>query len=295
MVDIMKKTVKNIIEFVKDMNRHNVAAYAASISFCFFLSLLPTLMFVFALVPYLPIDKGDIITAIEMVVPRSLIPSFSGMLDDIYKNTISLLPITAIATLWAAGMGMVGLIRGLNGVLEVEDTRNYFLLRLIAMGYTILMLAVEFLSIIILGFGNSIISAARQFFNLSGPTYDLIFFRVIFVWVILFVAFDLIYAFMPAERQRLSLSLPGAAIASLGWCVLTWGFSVYIDYFNGFSIYGNLTLIMVLLFWLYACFSVLIMGAFLNKYYKNHINRGYTKVVKKIRRVRETKQEKVKK
>lgn len=287
----MKKLIRDLIEFGKDMNRHNVAAYAASISFCFFLSLLPTLMFVFALVPYFPIDKSDIVTTIEMVVPHSLQLSFSQIVDDIYNNSVSLLPITAVATLWAAGMGMLGLIRGLNGVLDVEDTRNYFLLRLIAMGYTILMLAAEFLSIIILGFGSSIISGIRHFLNIPDSTYDLLFLRAVFVWLVLLVAFDLIYAFLPAERQRLSLSLPGAAIASLGWCVLTWGFSVYIDYFNGFSIYGNLTLIMVLLFWMYACFSLLIFGAFLNKYYKNHINKGYTRVVRRIKKARKKKNE----
>lgn len=288
----MKKFIKNIIEFGNDMNRHNTAAYAASISFCFFLSLLPTLMFVFALIPYLPIDKLDIITAIETIIPHSLQSSFAQIVEDIYDNSVSLLPITAIATLWSAGMGMVGLIRGLNGVLDVEDKRNYFLLRLIAIGYTILMLLVELLTIVILGFGRSILEGIRQFFNIPQTVHNLFFFRIIFVWVILMIVFDLIYAFLPAERQRLSLSLPGAAIASLGWCVLTWGYSIYIDYFNGFSVYGNLTMIMVLLFWMYACFSLLIFGAFLNKYYKNYISCEYSKIRKKIKNGKDSKRSK---
>ena len=288
----MKKLFKNIIEFGKDMNRHNTAAYAASISFCFFMSLLPTLMFVFALVPYLPIDKYDIVVTIEAIVPNSLQASFAQIVEDIYNNSVSLLPITAIATLWSAGMGMVGLIRGLNGVLDVEDKRNYFLLRLIAVGYTILMLVVELLSIVILGFGRSILAGIRQFFNIPQTVHNLFFFRAVFVWIILMIVFDLIYAFLPAERQRLSLSLPGAAIAALGWCVMTWAYSIYIDYFNGFSVYGNLTMIMVLLFWLYACFSLLIFGAFLNKYYKNYISKGYTKIRKKIKNGKDSKRSK---
>lgn len=54
-------------------------------------------------------------------------------------------------------------------------------------------------------------------------------------------------------------------MASLGWTVVTFGFSVYVTYFNGFSMYGNLTTIIILLIWLYVCMQLVLAGAFVNK------------------------------
>ena len=45
-------------------------------------------------------------------------------------------------------------------------------------------------------------------------------------------------------------------------------FSIYVDRFNGFSTYGSLTTIIILMLWLYACMYIVMVGAFLNRYFK---------------------------
>ena len=64
------------------------------------------------------------------------------------------------------------------------------------------------------------------------------------------------------------MQLPGAVVAAVGWSVITWGFSIYVDRFNGFSAYGSLTTIIILMLWLYACMYIVMAGAFLNRYFK---------------------------
>ena len=54
-------------------------------------------------------------------------------------------------------------------------------------------------------------------------------------------------------------------MASLGWTVVTFGFSIYVTYFNGFSMYGSLTTIVILLIWLYVCMNLVLAGAYMNK------------------------------
>lgn len=266
---MIRKIVRNIYAFGKDMSRHNSAAYASSIAFFFFLSLIPSLMFIFSLFRYLPLDEADIINLLRQFVPAALMPTARELVDGIYSSSASFLPITAIATLWTANMGMFGLIRGLNGVLELTDNRNYIVLRLISTVYTLLMLSGLIISLIIMGFGKTLLGLILKFIpRLDMSILNLIGFRYLIIFVILTVMFTLAYTFLPAKNQKFLLSVPGAAIAALGWILVTWIFSIYIEYFHGFSIYGSLTLIMALLFWLYACFSMLIIGAFLNKYYK---------------------------
>lgn len=69
--------------------------------------------------------------------------------------------------------------------------------------------------------------------------------------------------------------LPGAVFAAIGWMVVSWVFSVYVDIFEGFSsMYGSLTTIVLIMLWLYFCmYSILIGGVinvmFYDKIFKN--------------------------
>lgn len=272
----MKKLINEIIEFGNDMNRHNSAAFASSISFFFFLALFPSIMFMCSLLPYLPLNQMDIVNLFVTFVPDALADTVKEIINDIYSSSVATLPIFAFATIITAGMGMMGLIRGLNGVLDIEDNRNYFVIRAIATVYTLLLFAVLLLSMIILGMGKSLFKSIVGVFPHLHEIFTFILkFRTLFLVLIMLVVFTMIYSFLPAQRQSIKYQIPGAFIASVGWLVITWAYSVYIDYFHGFSIYGSLLGIMVILFWLYACFTLLIFGAFFNKYYKREVKRTY--------------------
>lgn len=278
----MGKLFKNLYTFGQDMKKHNSAAFAASVAFFFFMSLFPTLMFLFSLFSYLPLTSTDVIDVVDSFIPASLIQSFDFVVDELFNSSSSLLPITAIATLWTANMGMMGLIRGLNGVLDIEDKRNYFILRFVATIYTVILLIAIIFSLFVIGFGKRIVATINlEYPKIADFLYSLLMFRSLVLFIFLTILFALIYTFLPAKKQRFKSCLPGAVLAALGWILATLAFSIYINYFNGFSIYGNLTAIMILLFWLYMCFNILIIGAFLNKYYNASIEKNYERLKNK--------------
>jgi len=275
----MKKVFKNVIECYKDMGKHNSAAFSASVSFYFFLSLFPTIMFLCSLFTYLPLTTTDLMEFFASFVPEPILGTIEIIIDELYSHAKSMLPITAIATLWTANMGMLGLIRGLNGVLDIEDKRNYFLLRAIATLYTIILLVTLIGSLLIIGFGKHIVATIlNQFPYLNGMLRFLLAIRSGIMFIILVLIFSLIYSFLPAKRQHFLQSLPGALFCATGWVIFTHFFSLYVSYFNAYSIYGNLTAIMILLVWLHMCFTILIMGAFINKYYQNSIAEKIEKI-----------------
>jgi len=272
----MKKLIKNIYDFSKDMSRHNTASYAASVAFFFFMSFFPTLMFLFSILKYLPLTPSDITQFLDSFIPEILMKTVNEIIDDIYNSSLSLIPITVIATLWSANMGMMGLIRALNGVLGLTDKRNYFVLRLVATLYTVFLLAGLIISLIIMGFGKTIVAYIISIFPEVGLLINrFLLFRSIIIFIVLVILFTLIYTFLPAQRQRFFRSIPGAIVAAAGWIVVSLVLSIYIRDFNGFSVYGNLTALMFVLFWIYMCFTLLIVGAFLNKYYKEAIDKRY--------------------
>ncbi|MEG0019288.1 MAG: YhjD/YihY/BrkB family envelope integrity protein, partial [Oscillospiraceae bacterium] len=59
---------------------------------------------------------------------------------------------------------------------------------------------------------------------------------------------------------------PGAAIASGGWLIFSFGYSIYINYFSSYaSLYGSLGALMLFMLWLYMCMNILLVGALINK------------------------------
>ena len=75
----------------------------------------------------------------------------------------------------------------------------------------------------------------------------------------------LIYKFLPNRRDRLIKQLPGAVFAAIGWMVVSWIFSVYVDIFQGFtSMYGSLTTIVLIMLWMYFCMYSILLGGEVN-------------------------------
>ena len=267
--------MNRIISFGKGMQKSNVPSFAASCAFYFFLSLFPILMFICSLIPYLPITEPDFVNMVSSMLPSYLSSVAKSLINQIYRASSGVLPVTVVMTLWTAGMGIMSLIRGLNSIYKVDDNRNYFLIRILGSVYTLLFLAAVAFMIVLGAFGKTLgLKLIDKFPHLSNLLFVLIFFRVVIIWVLLTVILNLAYAFLPARNQKFFHQLPGAVIASLAWCVVTWGFSVYIDKFHGFSMYGSLMGIIIFLFWLNIGFNLVMFGAYFNRRFDPYLKVG---------------------
>ena len=56
-------------DFSSQMKKQNISAYAASTAFFLFLSVIPMLMVVCAVIPYTPVTEQNLITALTDVTP----------------------------------------------------------------------------------------------------------------------------------------------------------------------------------------------------------------------------------
>ncbi|MCX4351057.1 MAG: YihY/virulence factor BrkB family protein [Lachnospiraceae bacterium] len=256
-------------DFGKQMSKKNISAFASSTAFFLFLSLIPALMLLCSILPYTPVTEANLMNAARQITPEAMHALVTSIIADVYDKSIGIISVTAIATLWSAGKGVLALLRGLNAVNDVEENRNYLLLRLAACLYIVLLLAAVLLSLLIMVFGNSIIGLIEDIIPQTSYLFDLLLhFRSLFVWAVLTVVIALMYAYVPGTRQGFKMQLPGAVFAAVAWSVMTWAFSIYIDVFNGFTTYGNLTTIIILMLWLYAAMYIIMAGAYMNRYFK---------------------------
>lgn len=256
-------------DFGKHMARRNISVFAASTAFFLFLSLIPALMLLCSILPYTPLTKANLMYLAREISPDAMDALLVSIISDVYDKSIGIISVTAIGTLWSVGKGILALMRGLNSINDVEENRNYFVLRMVASLYTVLMLIAVLLSLFIMVFGKSLIGLIEGFIPQTSYLFDvLLHFRTLFVWAVLTVVIALMYAYVPGARQGFKMQLPGAVFAAVGWSVMTWAFSIYVDEFNGFNMYGNLTTIIILMLWLYAAMYIILAGAYINRYFK---------------------------
>ena len=256
-------------DFGKHMSKKNISAFAASTAFFLFLSLIPALMLLCAILPYTPVTKANLMYLAREITPDAMNALLVSIISDVYDKSVGIISVTVVATLWSAGKGVLALMRGLNAINDVEENRNYLLLRIVASLYLILMIFAVLLSLLIMVFGNSLIRLIEGFVPQTSYLFDiLIHFRTPLVWAVLTVIIALMYAYVPGTRQGFKIQLPGAVFAAVAWSIMTWAFSLYVDEFNGFTMYGNLTTIIILMLWLYAAMYIILAGAFINRYFK---------------------------
>ncbi|MCM1386417.1 MAG: YihY/virulence factor BrkB family protein [Bacillus sp. (in: Bacteria)] len=267
----MKTLVRLVLigkDFSMQMTRKNISAFAASAAFFLFLSMVPLLMALCAILPYTSLTAENLIMACMKIVPETMGGFIQNVIYDVYERTAGTITVFAIVTVWSAAKAMLALIQGLNEVNDIEEKRNYLLLRTIACLYTVIMLVAILLSVFIMVFGNVIVDIAlHDFPQLQVVVQFIMRFRFLFSWVILTLIFAMIYTFVPSVKLKFRKQLPGAAFSAVVWSIASYFFSVYVEYFNGFGTYGSLTTIVILMFWFYMVMYILLIGAHINRYF----------------------------
>ena len=256
-------------DFSAQMKKQNISAYAASIAFFFFLSIVPMLMVICMVIPYTPLTEENLVQAVTDITPDRVDPVVEDLIADVYDKSAGVLSIAVIATLWSAARGVMALMQGLNAVNGVDEKRNYFVIRVVACLYTVVMLIVVILSLFINVFGNQLVNLAlHRIPQLQRLVVFLMHFRFLVVWAVLTLLFATVYAFMPDDRLRFREQIPGATFAAVVWSIFSWGFSMYVDYSNSYGIYGSLAIIIIILLWMYFCMYIIMIGAYLNRYFR---------------------------
>lgn len=265
----MKKKITFLQDLSQQMKRQNISVYAASTAFFLFLSMVPMLIMICTIIPFTPLTEENLVTAVLELTPDIMDPVAENLISEVYDKSAGVLSLAVIATIWSAGKGVLALMRGLNAINGVEEDRNYLYVRVMASFYTLVMLLVLILSLFIMVFGNKLVELALyRFPGLQDVVSFLMHFRFILVWVILTVIFCAIYAFVPNEKKRLGDQVPGAAFSAVVWSVFSWGFSIYVERTESYSIYGSLALIVIVMVWLYFCMYIIMVGAWLNRYFQ---------------------------
>lgn len=262
----IKKINPYIRTFQKIQKEVNISAHASSAAFFLFLSIIPVIIIVCALLQHAPTVQIEIWSYLsEAVIPKTISDFLMDIVNTYQGNSMTLVSVSAIITAWSASKGMLALMRGMNAVYELQESRNYIMLRLRALVYTVFFMIAILLSIVLLVFGNTVVALLSDILIVSEIWRWLQSLRHLIVAVILAVVFCSFYCLLPNNRMPWREQLPGAFVAAVFWIVYSFFFSIYIDYFNGFSMYGSLTTVIIVMIWLYFCMYIFFCGVVINR------------------------------
>ena len=283
--------------FIKKISHDNIFAIAGQSAFFLILSSVPLMMFAVSIFQNMHIPQESLERILAIVFNEKATKSVSSFLSNLYRDATGISVITLIGTLWSASKGVHAITNGLNRIHHTYENRNWLFLRLRAMLYTVLVFAIVFASMVIIMLGSSLNEwLSKNISYMPAVVTMMLHLRYVIIFVYIVVMFALLYRNFPNlsrenRRQYGFLSqLPGALFTAVAWFVLTIVISIYVTDFNGFSIYGGLLRLAVIMIWLYFCMVCLMLGAEFNYYYNRQIRNFYTMLRNRFRRNTQKKQ-----
>ncbi|MBO5485957.1 MAG: YihY/virulence factor BrkB family protein [Eubacterium sp.] len=262
-----------IVWFIKKFEEHRVSVHAAQVAFFILVSFFPFMMFLITLLRYTPLSEDIILNALNEVIPGGLESIVTDWLHETFRSASgTVLSLTVISTLWAGSKGFYGIARELDEIYEVPKQKNIFLRRLLSLLYTVIFTIMIILSLIVLVYGNRIVTLIQTHIPAMSRLTMLTFLLRSAVAFILFVGyFVFLYRFVPERKSTFRQEIPGAILSAFLWIIFSYLYSLYVDYRRAFSsIYGSLTNIVLLMLWMYLCINIIFLGAMLNQYLSQH-------------------------
>jgi len=270
---MFKSVVQLFGLFSGKIKDEHISAFSAQAAFFIIISFFPFIMLLLSMIKYTNIEESDMLKLFTQIFPTAVNPFLVTIIDQIYhsRNSGTIIPLTAITTLWSAGKGFLAIMKGLNAVYNIEETRHYLQLRLISAIYTLGFAITIIMTMGLFVFGNRLFFWIKQ----KLPTFldtalIIISLRTILGFLVLILFFLIIYVVIPNRKAKVISQLPGAMICAAGWMGFSYAFSYYIDNFSDYSsMYGSLTAIVLFMLWMYFLMYILFIGAEFNLLFEN--------------------------
>ncbi|HLQ74191.1 MAG TPA: YihY/virulence factor BrkB family protein [Bacillota bacterium] len=263
----MNKFIHFIKALMASFKKNNTTLLGAAQAYHYLLMIVPLLIVSFAIIPYLNLNPDDVLKFIGEMIPEELASIFESTIIHLVETPKGgLLTFGIIAALWSASSGLVAFMKATNTAYNVEETRSFLKVRLIATVLTIGMILSILVAFLFVIFGNVIIEWVQSFIDIRQPIYTMIqVTRWLASVTVMTVVLMMMYRFAPNKKIPFKHIIPGAVTTSLLWIIASLGFSFYIGNFANFSAtYGSLGGMIILMIWFYLTGILLMVGAEIN-------------------------------
>jgi membrane protein len=256
--------------FFKEIQKEHLNTKSTSLAFSFFLAIFPATIFLFTLIPYIPVNnfQDQLLNILAQVLPANAFEAVQTTLTDIIKNQNGgLLTFGFIAALFFSSNGIMALMRNFNKASLMLDKRPVWKKRRTAIVLTFVISIMLIIGVSLIVAGNYIISILEQYELFKGAfiRYSLVALNWIIILLLFLSIISTLYYFAPAAAKKFKFISAGSSLATLLSIGSSSGFAFYVNNFNSYNkIYGSIGTLIVIMIWLYLNSMILLIGFELN-------------------------------
>ena len=255
------------VKLFRMVQQLQVPLHAANACYFMVLAVFPALVLLLGLLRYTPLEVERLGELLYGFLPEALAEGAEELILLTYDNTSgTVVGVSAATVIWSSSRGIYGVLRGLNAIYGVTESRGYFQTRFLSVLYTLAFLLILLLTLGFHVFGTGLLAVlertAHPFVVFLAELIDLRFVLLLLLQTVLFTA---MFMALPNRCNGFWESLPGALLASFGWLVFSRLYSVYVEHFAHLTnVYGSVYAVALSMLWLYCCMSIVFYGGALN-------------------------------
>ena len=257
--------VKTYHEVVDD----DVLGMAAQLSYYFFLALFPAILFGLALASFFPLQSltDDLSRVLGPVVSPEILKLIQDQMQRLGNaESGGLLTFGVLGALWSSSAALLSIVTALNRAYDIEESRPWWKVRLIAMGLTIGLALFILVALTLVLAGPTIATWLDERLGMGSAvkwTWLILQWPVALALVAL--ALGVVFYFGPDADQDWAWITPGAVVGSVLWLLVSLATKVYVANFTDYNAaYGSVGGVMVVLLWMYVSSIAILVAAELN-------------------------------
>lgn len=243
---------------------------ASAISFSFLMALFPAIIFLFTLIPYIPIEnfQSELFLLIRDVVPATAFLAIEETVQDILtQQRGDLLSLGFFMALIFATNGLASMMSAFDASLHTFERRTWWSQYLIALQLMAILSFLLTIAIALITSGQYFINYLAEMGYLKDQfsIYMLTIGKWMVIFLLFFMAISFLYYLAPAKKTTWRFISAGSTMAT-ALCVITFVlFSYYINRFGQYNkLYGSIGTLLVIMLLMYLISFILLVGFELN-------------------------------
>jgi membrane protein len=258
-----------LIKTGQEMVADNCLGLAAQLSYYFVLALFPALLFLVAVISFIPISGllETITGTLARVAPSEVINIIQDQVLKIaHDKNGGLLTLGMLGTIWSTSSGVSAIIDTLNQAYDINEGRPWWKVKATALALTIGLAIFIVVAFGLVVAGPQLAEKVANWFHL-GVAFKwswLVLQRPV-VFVLVSIAIAMVYYYAPDAQQEWIWITPGSILATALWLLVSLGFRFYVTNFGSYNAtYGAIGGVIVLMLWFYVSGLAVLVGAELN-------------------------------
>jgi membrane protein len=212
--------------------------------------------------------RNELFATLQRVMPNSAFDLVKSTIQEVTENSSGgKLTFGILAALYSASAGIDSIRIALNGVYNLTETRPWWKTKLLSLTMTLGLGILLTIALGVVFYEGQFISMVLGSVSLPIQSPILLgILQILTVAVVLVTIFALLYNYLPKHKNnKWAWVTPGAITGIILWLLLSYGFKLYLGYFDSYDkTYGSLGAVIILMLWLYLTALVILIGGTMN-------------------------------